>query len=423
MGGKSGRPHYAWKIMIACMCIKMGSAGALTVAMGNFVTPIVQDLNCEVSSLTMFVSIQAISMALMYTLASRILMSRKIGRVMGIASVAEVSGLALMATYHSPYMFYLSGLITGVAQAFTGYVAIPTVINMWFKKKAGTVLGMVIAVGSAAGIIYNMLSARLIVMFDWRSAYMILAAIAAVITIPAVFLIIKTPRELGLSPYGEEDRTGNAERQSRAGEAESGYGLTLKQAFHSGFFYLAWIACILISYASGVSGYTATYTTMELGQSIAFGSLAGICVNVGTIISSIVLGRLNDKLGVRAGLLWGAGTALVGYSIMLLSRTYPILVLPGAFIVGLGASMYAVQCPLLAKKIVGDRHYSQIWSWMMMANSLIGGGLYSSIGMFYDRFGSYKGTFIMAIALYMGAMVIGMAALCVSGRNKEKEFG
>lgn len=225
MGGKSGRPHYAWKIMIACMCIKMGSAGALTVAMGNFVTPIVQDLNCEVSSLTMFVSIQAISMALMYTLASRILMSRKIGRVMGIASVAEVSGLALMATYHSPYMFYLSGLITGVAQAFTGYVAIPTVINMWFKKKAGTVLGMVIAVGSAAGIIYNMLSARLIVMFGWRSAYMILAAIAAVITIPAVFLIIKTPRELGLSPYGEEDRTGNAERQSRAGEAEISPGI------------------------------------------------------------------------------------------------------------------------------------------------------------------------------------------------------
>ncbi|HJC48919.1 MAG TPA: MFS transporter [Candidatus Lachnoclostridium pullistercoris] len=422
MGRKSSRLHYAWKIMIACMCIKMGSAGALTVAMGNFVTPVVKDLNCEVSSLTMFVSIQAMSMAFMYTIASKILMSRKIGRVMGIASVAEVSGLALMSSYHSPYMFYLSGLITGVAQAFTGYVAIPTVINMWFKKKAGTVLGMVIAVGSAAGIFYNMLSARLIVVFGWRAAYMILALIAAVVTIPAVFLIIKTPRELGLSPYGEEAVIDNgAERKSAA--AESGYGITLKQAFHSGFFYLAWFACILISYASGVSGYTATYTTMELEQSIAFGSAAGICVNVGTIISSIVLGRLNDKLGVRAGLIWGAGTAFIGYSIMLLSRTTPMLVLPGAFIVGLGASMYAVQCPLLAKKIVGDRHYSQIWSWMMMANSLIGGGLYSSIGMFYDKFGSYKGTFIMAIILYAGAMMIGMTALSVSERNKRREFG
>ena len=96
MDRKDGRLHYAWKIMLACMCVKMGSAGALTVGMGNFVTPIVEDLNCEVSSLTMFVSIQAVSMALMYTIASKILMSRKIGRVMGIASVAEVSGLALM---------------------------------------------------------------------------------------------------------------------------------------------------------------------------------------------------------------------------------------------------------------------------------------------------------------------------------------
>ena len=423
MDRKRGGLHYAWKIMIACMCIKMGSAGALTVAMGNFVTPIVQELNCEVSSLTMFVSIQAMPMALMYTLASRILMSRKIGRVMGIASVAEVSGLALMATYHSPYMFYLSGLVTGVAQAFTGYVAIPTVINMWFKKKAGTVLGMVIAVGSAAGIFYNMLSAKLIVVFGWRAAYLILALIAAVVTIPAVFMIIKTPRELGIAPYGEEHGTAAAGERNTPVGTEDGYGLTLKQAFHSGFFYLAWIACILISYASGVSGYTATYTTMELKQSIEFGSIAGICVNVGTIISSIVLGRLNDRLGVRAGLLWGAGTAFAGYSIMLLSRTNPVLVLPGAFIVGLGASMYAVQCPLLAKKIVGDRHYSQIWSWMMMANSLIGGGLYSSIGMFYDRFGSYKGTFIMAIVLYAGAMIIGMAALSASERKKKREFG
>ena len=197
--------HYAWKIMIACMCIKMGSAGALTVAMGNFVTPIVQDLGCEVSSLTMYVSIQAISMALMYTTASKILLSRKINLVMGIASIAEITGLALMSTYRSPYMFYFSGLITGIAQAFTGYVAIPTVINMWFRKRAGTVLGAVIAVGSAAGIVYNMLSAQLIVVFGWRVAYLILALIASVITLPAVFLIIRTPKEIGEQPYGIEE--------------------------------------------------------------------------------------------------------------------------------------------------------------------------------------------------------------------------
>ena len=307
MESKSGRQHYAWKIMFACMCIKMGSAGVLPLAMGNFVTPVVQELNCDVSSRTMFGSIQAVSMALMYTAASKILLSRKIGRVMGIACAAEVTGLALMATYHSPYMFYLSGLITGISQAFTGFVAIPTVINMWFRKKVGTVLGMVIAVGSVAGIFYNILSAKLIVAFGWRAAYLILALIAAAITVPAVFLIIKTPEEMGMAPYGAEEDAGKSDRKAGVSVPEYDSGLTLKQAFQSGFFYLAWFACILISYASGVSGYTATYTTMELKQSIVFGSAAGICVNIGTIISSIVLGRLNDKLGVRAGLMWGGG--------------------------------------------------------------------------------------------------------------------
>lgn len=415
--------HYAWKIMIACMCIKMGSAGALTVAMGNFVTPIVQDLGCEVSSLTMYVSIQAISMALMYTTASKILLSRKINLVMGIASIAEITGLALMSTYRSPYMFYFSGLITGIAQAFTGYVAIPTVINMWFRKRAGTVLGAVIAVGSAAGIVYNMLSAQLIVVFGWRVAYLILALIASVITLPAVFLIIRTPKEIGEQPYGiEESHCFETDSRETSESSIQEWGLTLKQAFRSGFFYLAWLACIVISYASGVSGYTATYTTMELEQSISFGSVAGIAVNIGTIISSLVLGRLNDKFGVKAGLIWGAGTALIGYSIMLLSRATPLLVIPGGFIVGLGASMYAVQCPLLAKSIVGTRNYSEIWSWMMMANSLIGGGLYSSIGLFYDKFGTYAGAFLMAIVLYFIAMVIGITANNFSVANRKKEI-
>ena len=415
--------HYAWKIMIACMCIKMGSAGALTVAMGNFVTPIVQDLGCEVSSLTMYVSIQAISMALMYTTASKILLSRKINLVMGIASIAEITGLALMSTYRSPYMFYFSGLITGIAQAFTGYVAIPTVINMWFRKRAGTVLGAVIAVGSAAGIVYNMLSAQLIVVFGWRVAYLILALIASVITLPAVFLIIRTPKEIGEQPYGiKESHCFETDSRETSESSIQEWGLTLKQAFRSGFFYLAWLACIVISYASGVSGYTATYTTMELEQSISFGSVAGIAVNIGTIISSLVLGRLNDKFGVKAGLIWGAGTALIGYSIMLLSRATPLFVIPGGFIVGLGASMYAVQCPLLAKSIVGTRNYSEIWSWMMMANSLIGGGLYSSIGLFYDKFGTYAGAFLMAIVLYFIAMVIGITANNFSLSIRKKEI-
>ncbi|MBC5580287.1 MFS transporter [Anaerofilum sp. BX8] len=417
---KTGGLHYAWWIVIACICMKIGSSAAVAAAMSNFITPIVRDLGCEVSALTTFVSIEAVAMALMYTTASKILTTRKIGRVMGIASIVELGGLALMSTYRSVPMFYFSGLLIGVAQAFTGFVAIPILLNMWFRKKAGTVLGVVVAVSGAAGILYNLLSAQLITAFGWRTAYLVLAAIGAVITLPAVFLIIKSPAEVGCLPYGAEE-AGSDEPEKRADWAASEWGLTRRQAFSSLFLYVAWLACIMYSYGSGVSGYTATYATMELGQSINFGAYAGIALSIGTIVSSLILGWINDRLGVRAGLVWGAVTTTLGYVLMLVSKANPLLVLPAAFTVGLGSSMYTVQCPLLARSIVGVKHYSEIWSLMMMANSLIGGGLYSSIGLFYDKLGSYTGAFIMAIALYVGALVVGALAISLAGRHKKAE--
>ena len=71
MKQEKAKMHYAWKIVIACILMKLGTGGAAAAAVGNFITPIVQELGCKVSQLTMFTSIQAISMALLYTTAAR----------------------------------------------------------------------------------------------------------------------------------------------------------------------------------------------------------------------------------------------------------------------------------------------------------------------------------------------------------------
>ena len=415
MNNKGRKIHYAWKILFACILIKAGSAGAVSAMMGNFIAPIVKELNCQVSEFTMLISICAISMALLYTTASRLLTTKRIGLVMGIASIAEVLGLALMSSYRTVHMFYFSGALIGVAQAFTGFVAIPIVVNMWFKQKTGTVLGIIVAIGSAATIGYGLLSAFLISTYGWRSAYLILAGMAFVITIPAVFLIIKSPAEADCEPFGSDEEPIQAETVV----AESSeWSLTKKQAFRLPLLYIAWIACIFYSYGSGVSGYIIPFTTMELGQSISFGARAGMFLSLGGIACSLILGWINDRFGVKAGLLWGAVTTTLGFLLMFLSFRTPAYAYLASFIVGLGMSMYAVQCPLLARSIVGSKHFSGIWALMMMANSIIGGGLYSSIGLFYDKLGSYKGAFIMAIVLFVAAFFIGSLAIDLSHKYR-----
>ena len=54
---------------------------------------------------------------------------------------------------------------------------------------------------------------------------------------------------------------------------------------------------------------------------------------------------------------------------------------------------------------------------MMVANSLIGGGLYSSIGKFYDNYGTFKGAFIMVIVLFILAFIFGSISI-----NKSKKY-
>ena len=196
--------------------------------------------------------------------------------------------------------------------------------------------------------------------------------------------------------------------------------LSAHQAFTLPLLYIAWIACVMYSYSSGVAGYATTFSTMELGRSISFGSVVGVCSSLGGVLSSLIVGRINDKYGVKKGLLWGSITTVLGYSIMLLSYKNAFFVYPGIFIVGLGSCMYMVQCPLLARNIVGSAEYSTIWSRMMMVNSLIGGGLYSTIGLFYDKSGTYKGAFLMASAMYIAAGILGAISVNKSEKLHQK---
>lgn len=404
--------------MIACILIKIGTGGFISVAMGNFITPIVRELGCQVSQLTMYTSINAIAMALLYTTAAKWINTKHIGKIMGIASVAEVIGLAMMGTYRSVEMFYLSGAIIGIAQAFTGFVALPIVINMWFKKNTGTVLGMVVSIGSAATMLYSLLAGQLITSFGWRNTYYIMAVAAAVITIPAVFLVIKRPEEVGCEPYGAEE--GADIQKVETVQKHEDYYLTANQAFHLPLLYIAWLACVMYSYSCGVSGYATTFATMELGQSTAFGSVVGVCSGLGGVLSSLIVGRINDKFGVKKGVLWGSVTTTVGYLMIFLSYINPYFIYPSVFVVGLGSCMYMVQCPLLARNIVGSKHYSEIWAKVMMINSLVGGGLYSTIGLFYDKAGTYRGAFLMAIGMYIGAGILGTISVNRSSKLQQK---
>ncbi|MBQ6496545.1 MAG: hypothetical protein IJI74_05175, partial [Firmicutes bacterium] len=176
--------HYAWIIMIALIFLKIG-AGATSCMTGNFITPVVNEFGCKVNQFTLFLSIDAVGMSIFYMPAAKIISTNKrLGLTIGIAALCEVIGIAMMFTYKSVWGFYFSGFLIGSAGAFTGYVAIPVIVNMWFKKMAGTVLGIIIAVGNAANVVFGLLSARFITLYGWRVASLLIALLGFLLMVP-----------------------------------------------------------------------------------------------------------------------------------------------------------------------------------------------------------------------------------------------
>lgn len=212
-------------------------------------------------------------------------------------------------------------------------------------------------------------------------------------------MMIKSPKEANIEPFGADD---NVEVKNISDD-----GMSKKEAFKSSSLYLAWIACLCYSLGSGVSAYLASFSKLELNQSTIFGAQVATLMSVGGIICSIILGKINDKFGVKMGLLCGALFTLVGYTVLYISTINVSLAYIGAFIVGLGSGMYGVQSPLLIRNIVGNKDFSNIWAVIMVGNSLIGGGLFYSIALFYDKLGSFKGAFVMASVLYLIALALG----------------
>lgn len=402
--------------MIALIFLKIGE-GAINCNLSNFITPVVEEFGCKVSDFALSMSINAVGMALFYVVAAKVIVTKPIGKVLGIATLCECIGLTLMSTYGHVYLFYISGAIIGISGAFTGYVVTPIIVKMWFKKKTATVLGAVVAAGSAAGMLFQMLSASFITNYGWRNAYLLLGVIAFVLMVPIMFLVMKSPEEVGCKPYGAEEEGEETASSARPDNALS--GMTRREAFRSSAFWLAWIGCVLISYGCGVPFYVANYATMELNQTIGFGAACTVCVNVGTIVGSLLLGNVNDRFGVKTGLCVGAVISALAFGMLLLTNASTLLlILVGSAISGVSSCMYSVQAPLLAQEIVGERDYSSIWSVMMIANSLIGGGLNFTIGYFYDYGGTYQGAFLTAMAMFLVTIVVGVVAISMARRSR-----
>lgn len=375
---------------------------------GIFYTPVTEDLGIGLGPLAMYVTVYFFVTTFTYPFVARILPKYNINVVLSLAVLIVCVAMGLMSTYTNVWQWYFSGALYGVGGAFIFVVAATVLIENWFDKKRGLVLGITQCCSGIGGAIFPIVGTLLINSVGWRSAYLILAIVAAVLVLPWTIFVFKfKPEDIGLKAYGYvEDKSDKNNDIEYPGVPAKKALITV--AFWAIFLY-GGVEALMSGYNTHLPGFA-----VAIGLGNVFGSELLSIAQIGYIVMTIFMGWLTDKIGVVIPTfitLLITALSLLGFAMC----TTEIPLMTCAFFFGMNSVIITITVARLLEFIFGRREYTKILSYTRMSGCIAAFGS-SAIGFVYDATGRFD------ISFYAGVAIIAICALLVviALANKKK---
>lgn len=403
--GAKARP---WVVFAGC-CLLMLSVFTIHGTCATLlVAPVTGEMGYTRAEFTLGISIGSILQIFSAPLVAKALANKKIGS-RGVISIALVL-FALVYVWLSRathvWQWQVGFTLTGVIQTFCASIVVQNLLNNWFQDRLGFVIGASAAMSGLGGAVFSPIVSNVIANSGWRTACIVMAAIVVVIGLPLAATVLRfTPQECGCQPYAAAKKKA-AEQQASAALT----GMTRSEALRSPVFYFAFFASVMFGFSAAINTHAPaiaakTFDVVTMGSMVA---LFSVCSALGKIL----LGVINDKLGIYASTLFGAFGMVVGTLLMIVSSTKAMLgLMYVAFaLIGLGASTNTLTPPLIVTASMGRKSFGDIYGLIVPAFVIgVAVGIPVS-GLIYDKSGSYNVALASIIAFSVLACVCTMIA-------------
>ena len=292
-------------------------------------------------------------------------------------------GLLILSRTQTPFVFYLSVVLTAFGAGGCTAVVLTTVIANWFHKKIGAALGLMGA-GIGGGGLIVMLLPQLIQQFQWRITLVILALGTWVLCIPLALMIRNRPEEYGEVPDGNAATSPVRTAVKLDQGIEMGFKETLRD---NAFIYLNIAEVIRMMAITAVMVHVMPYLDSIGFSEDTAGLIAGAIPLCG-IAGRLGFGWLGDRINKRYMLtmtyaLLSLGTLAFSYA----QAIWPIFLFLLCFPLGHGGSM--VLRGAIVREYFGRASFGKLIGIILGAGA-IGGVIGPTLaGRMFDIFGNY----------------------------------
>lgn len=417
-----------WLVFLACCLIAAAGLGMLLNTSGIFIAPVAEELGVGRGAVAAWLTVFSVVMAIVTPLAGT-LYARVDARWLAAAGIILAAGsVAAMSQFTALWQWYAAGVVFGFGGALSFFVAVPTIINNWFVKKRGLLLGIAMACTGLGGAIGGPIVQAVLSASGWRTAYLAVGAASILLAVPITVAVVRSrPSDVGLRPFGvaahaplgQTSGKATSSAQVSAGRppdtasapatTSSGHlpGPSFQQVRSSASYWLLFGGILLIGLGAAYLMHLPGFA-LSIGRTAEFGAVLGSAMLLGNVGGKVALGVAGDKLGSRTTTMTGVVLVALGFALLFLGTAVNVLLFTGAFLIGLTQSMAAVSAPMLVGDLFGQRDFSRKLSYVSAAVSLAQAIGAVAVGTTYDLTGSYAPAMAggLVVALAGGALVL-----------------
>lgn len=419
----NNKPGYAWLILIGCCCAEAGAFAAVINLISVYALPIIKTTGFGAGDYMFFMTLYGIMAVIALPVMGNLMQKKNFNVVTTVAALVIVLSLLMLsmsADKPLPWFWFWGALLAwGVSPIFA--VMVPTLMGNWFSAKCrGRYLGIATAFTGVGTFVWAPLFTAIIQNLGWETSYVINAALVAVLTLPFTIFIFKLkPSDKGLLPYGYDETVDSGDAQKAAKGS-----MTTGQAMKTLAFWLCALVILAFSFGNGYqTNMVAICTTQTAGvidpaEAAVIGGWMVSIAAVGNIISKILFGVLNDKVGLKATFASFIVITFIGYALWIIYPNAPLLII-GALLFGMHNAIVSVGFPLLVRAAFGDKDFAPILSSLMVFNSLAGAITSTVAAYFFQLTGSYVAWIIVGMVMCVIAMICFFSIMSIQKKRND----
>ncbi|MBI4188364.1 MAG: MFS transporter [Chloroflexi bacterium] len=402
---KRSRVFYGWYIVAACALITLYTGGIVNFGFTAVFEPLANEFGWSYAQIALAASLRGLEMGLLAPFVGLFVDRWGPRRLIFAGSILVCLGFLLLSRVSSLLMFYASFLLIASGMSTCAGTVLTTAVANWFHKRAGIASGIVVSGFGMGGLLVPVVT-RLIDVFQWRMAMVIVGLGMLVTVLPLSLLVRHKPEHYGFLPDGEVSsavETGDV----RASAASTEVNIPASQALRSRAFWHVALASLCHAFVvNAIVMHIMPYLS-SIGIPRTVSSLAALVLPLLSISGRLGSGWLSDRLGSKK--VFTASFILMTVGLLLFgninaSMMWLLVLFIVTFSLGWGCSVTTRLS--LQREYFGRGSFGAIngfLSGVMMVGNISGAPL---AGLAFDTWGSYRGAWLGFAALTIVGMVL-----------------